>query len=262
MSAGIAVRAIDGLEVSIYREWAPPASLRSWLKCVWVRDTPEEHAETVPVLPDACTDLMYLDGSLQIAGPDTAVNPACRPAGGRIVGIRFHPGSLASLVTPDLVELANRRVTLADVWPGDVPHLNARADEAAGRSVQDVARFLLGEIAGRIAVAGQPDRVVTAAVAACLETRGPVHVRTLAADLHVSERQLRRRSKRALGYGLKTLDRILRFQRFLRVAEQAPAGGLASVAAAVGYADQSHLTRECQRLAGLSPATLLADRAM
>ena len=28
----------------------------------------------------------------------------------------------------------------------------------------------------------------------------------------------------------------------------------------LGYADQAHLTRECVRLAGLTPATLLAAR--
>lgn len=161
---------------------------------------------------------MYVDGSLQVAGPDTEVNPGWRPAGGRIVGIRLHPGSLEPFVTPDLSELRNRRVPLVDVWRGDVRDLGARADEASARSVQDIAGFLLEELAGRIAVTGQPDRLMSAAVAACLEARDPVRVRTLADELHVSERQLRRRSQQALGYGIKTLDRILRFQRFLRVA--------------------------------------------
>ena len=33
-----------------------------------------------------------------------------------------------------------------------------------------------------------------------------------------------------------------------------------TVAAELGYADQAHLTRECARLAGLTPAALLAAR--
>lgn len=243
----------------LYREWAPPAPLRAWLTCVWIRRTPQGPGETVAVLPDACTDLMYVDGSLRIAGPDTAVNPAWRPAGGRIVGVRLRPGVLRSFVTPDVVELADRRVPLVDVWRGDVRKLEDRVDEAAGRPAE-LAGLLLQEVARRIAVAEQPDRLVSAAVAACLAARAPVGVRTLAADLHVSERQLRRRSQQTLGYGIKTLDRILRFQRFLGVAERAPGADLASVAASVGYADQSHLTRECRRLAGRTPATLLADR--
>ncbi|GGB64488.1 hypothetical protein GCM10011505_51070 [Tistrella bauzanensis] len=35
--------------------------------------------------------------------------------------------------------------------------------------------------------------------------------------------------------------------------------GLADLAAAAGYADQPHMTRDCRRLAGLPPARLLAE---
>jgi len=40
----------------------------------------------------------------------------------------------------------------------------------------------------------------------------------------------------------------------------APGDDLASAAARLGYADQAHLTRECVRLAGLTPTALLAAR--
>ena len=78
-------------------------------------------------------------------------------------------------------------------------------------------------------------------------------VETLADDLGLSERQLRRRCHAAAGYGPKTLQRVLRFRRFLAAAH----GDLARAALDAGYADQSHLTRECTRLAGRPPAALL-----
>ena len=84
-----------------------------------------------------------------------------------------------------------------------------------------------------------------------------------AADLvALGERQLRRRFERAVGYGPATLVRIQRFQRFLALAERDPGAGLARLAFDAGYADQAHLTRECQRLAGRSPAALLRDGPM
>ena len=60
-----------------------------------------------------------------------------------------------------------------------------------------------------------------------------------------------------LGYGPKTFQRIMRFQR---VAGELRRGGveLARAAAAAGYADQAHLTRESRRLAGLSPRQLVS----
>jgi AraC-like DNA-binding protein len=57
---------------------------------------------------------------------------------------------------------------------------------------------------------------------------------------------------------------VLRFRRFvdrIDAGEGQPGGpGLARLAAATGYADQAHLTRECVRLAGLPPAALTAAR--
>jgi AraC-like DNA-binding protein len=78
-------------------------------------------------------------------------------------------------------------------------------------------------------------------------------------QLGIGDRQLRRRFLDAVGYGPKTLERILRFQRFLRLAGADP--DLARLAVEAGYADQAHLTRECTRLAGLPPAQLLAGGA-
>jgi methylphosphotriester-DNA--protein-cysteine methyltransferase len=77
--------------------------------------------------------------------------------------------------------------------------------------------------------------------------------------LDVSPRTLRRRCQNAFGYGPKTLDRILRFQRFLGFARQAEELCLADLAFAAGYADQAHLTREVRRLSGFSPATILSQ---
>jgi AraC-like DNA-binding protein len=79
-------------------------------------------------------------------------------------------------------------------------------------------------------------------------------VAALSAALYISERQLRRRFFEAVGYGPKTLDRVLRFQRFLWFRRHG--WQLAAAAAKVGYADQAHLTRESVRLTGLSPARL------
>lgn len=70
--------------------------------------------------------------------------------------------------------------------------------------------------------------------------------------LGMSERTLRRRFDESFGYGPKTLDRILRCQRFLWLANRS-AGSTAILAAEAGYSDQAHLIRECRRLTGSTP---------
>ena len=87
-------------------------------------------------------------------------------------------------------------------------------------------------------------------------------VTDLAAELGLSDRQLRRRAHAAVGYGPKTLHRVLRFRGFLAAADRdGPGADLARLAFETGYADQAHLSRECGRLAGLAPAALLRERA-
>lgn len=88
-------------------------------------------------------------------------------------------------------------------------------------------------------------------------------VEWLADALGISDRQLRRRFHRFVGYGPKTLDRILRFRRLV---SQSPAirsgdGDLARLAAELGYADQAHMTRDCVALSGLTPGRLAATWA-
>jgi len=75
----------------------------------------------------------------------------------------------------------------------------------------------------------------------------------------MSERTLRRLCLDAFGYGFKTLNRVLRFQRFMGLGTQSFKGSLAEVAARAGYADQAHMTREVQRMSGISPGQLVAQ---
>jgi transcriptional regulator GlxA family with amidase domain len=80
-------------------------------------------------------------------------------------------------------------------------------------------------------------------------------------EVALTDRHLRRRFHDAVGYGPKTLQRVLRLRRFLALAESTASADLARVALEAGYADQPHLTRECAELTGLPPAALLASRA-
>jgi AraC-like DNA-binding protein len=73
--------------------------------------------------------------------------------------------------------------------------------------------------------------------------------------LGMSERTLRRRFDNAFGYGPKTLDRILRYQRYRRMAENS-SETTAVLALDSGYSDQAHLVRESRRLTGCAPGAL------
>nr|WP_281378275.1 helix-turn-helix domain-containing protein [Deinococcus budaensis] len=71
-----------------------------------------------------------------------------------------------------------------------------------------------------------------------------------------SARELQRRSRRELGLTLKGLQRLARFQAAVTALASPPALPLAELALSLGYADQSHFTREVRAFSGFSPARL------
>jgi transcriptional regulator GlxA family with amidase domain len=115
------------------------------------------------------------------------------------------------------------------------------------------------ELMARMKTGEPPDRLVAGAVA-MLRDDGLRRVNGLGDVIGISERQLRRRFHATVGYGPKTLARVLRFQRMLALGTHSAGDGLARVALEAGYADQAHMTAECTRFAGQPPARLLASR--
>ena len=89
---------------------------------------------------------------------------------------------------------------------------------------------------------------------------GTTRVRALARRLGVSERHLRRLMVDETGIAPRRFARIQRFHALLRASDLAPRPSWAALAAHHGYADQSHLIREVQHLAGVSPTRLHDER--
>jgi AraC-like DNA-binding protein len=237
-----------------YREWAPPAALAPWVRRVWALTVTGTDV-TGRVLPDGCMDIVAMGGRLLVAGPDTGPVPIARRAGETVVGVRFHPGAGQAVLGPRASELRDSRVSLEDVWGRDGRELEERV---AAASPADGLAVLQGRLLARLGAAARPDPLVAAAVH-LLEGHAvlPGRVGGLGDTLGLGERQLRRRFHAAVGYGPKTLARVLRFQRLLGLLDRA---SLALAAADAGYADQAHMTTECARLAGITPAALLAER--
>jgi len=91
------------------------------------------------------------------------------------------------------------------------------------------------------------------------ETHGAITVGGLAGELGWSRRHLTEQFRRSYGIGPKECARVIRFERARALLGSGRRPTLAEVAAACGYADQSHLTRDWKRFAGSTPSAWLAD---
>ena len=160
-----------------------------------------------------------------------------------------------------LDDLVDQRLGLAELWRSSADRLvEAIAVTATPeRALRFLQVHLLQEFRRTVCV----DPLVGEAVQALMPWR-PVNIDSLATHLALSTSQLRRRCLQAVGVSPKVLQRTLRFQGFLALAQAGatPTGrrgadGMAGLAVDAGYADQAHLSRECLRLTGLTPRQLL-----
>ncbi|MFE3852930.1 helix-turn-helix domain-containing protein [Streptomyces griseorubiginosus] len=196
------------------------------------------------VLPDGCMDLLWHDGRLLVAGPDTRAY-VTGGAPSRWVGLRFAPGAAPAFLGVPGHELRDLRVELTDLWPAsEVRRLRDRMAEAP-----DPAVALEGIVLERAA----PPEPLLRALVASLDAGRPVAV--AADELGLGVRQLHRRSLVAFGYGPKTLARILRLRRALVLARAGVP--YAETALRSGFADQAHLARDVRELAGVPLTRLL-----
>jgi AraC-like DNA-binding protein len=237
----------------MYREYAAPAPLEAFVECFWRRDLLDDgEAHGGVVLPDGRVDLVWIAGREPfIAGPQTRFLPRPLAPPFVAVGARFHPSVGPPLLGVPAHELIDRRVPLAAIDTGAATALRRTLPELAGPD--DLPSSTATALTRWLAAAGTPDPFVRKATH-LLDDAG-ARVGWVARAVGLSERELLRRFRASVGYGPKTLQRVLRFRRFTTILEE-PEPDLAGAAVTAGYADQAHMTRETRELAGMTPRAL------
>ena len=242
-----------------YREWSGPSPCvdKLWRLDVPAGVGPVQHR----VLPDGCMDLVVrlhraASGRLEydellIAGPSTTADLVVVRPGDVFLGVRYRTGWGGRCLGIDPQAVAGQ-VTRASA----VSHryIGLESEVAAGIAADGLGeafRSLLRDTVQDVAAAGRAQ----VAVERIQASRGRVDLRRLAVALSISPRTLRREVASEAGLPPKVLARVFRFRYALTCASPS----LAVVAAAAGYADQAHMTREFTALAGLSPARWMAE---
>lgn len=221
----------------MYAEWAAKLPHVVAWRCVVPPGAPPKR-----VLPDGCLDVIWQDGRVFVAGPDTIAQPPdSSPPGSRFFALRFAAGTGPAVLGLPADELTDRQVALDElVPPAEVRRLAEAADPMAALESFAARRWR------------DPDRAMVAVVAGARAGR-PVDA--IAGDCGLSPRHLHRRCQAAFGYGPKTLARILRLQRAV---DLALAGRpFADVSVTAGYADQAHLARDVRALTGVPLGQLI-----
>jgi AraC-like DNA-binding protein len=205
-------------------------------------------------LPDGETELTVRFGeagtTASVIGTRTRVleKPA---SGAQALLIRFRLGGAHPFFGRPLSELTDQVVPLEDLWSKE-----ASLRLAAARDANEVAASLAAVLERGATYDPPSARTVRRALQLIDAADVPPRVPQLAADLGVSERQLRRGFAEVIGLSPKHYLRVARFRKALRVARAASAPDWAAIASQVGYYDQAHLIADFREMTGVTPGAL------
>jgi AraC-like DNA-binding protein len=179
----------------------------------------------------------------------------------------LQPTGLSSLVRIPAHELNDNLIRLSDLFgqeaidleeqvisacrPGPLAEdLFHRTFHPAHPAIRCIEQFLFRRMVGSL----KPDPFIPEALQLMTDSRGLVRMDELLRKIPVTERQLERKFKTAIGISPKKMADIIKFQYFLKLLQQHPAdGNLSDAVYEGGYYDQAHLNNYFKKIVGLTP---------
>ncbi len=188
-----------------------------------------------------------------VVGPQTSMDSVQLERGVDSLCIEFKPAGARAFFQRPLSELKDAALPLDALWPRCF--VQALQDTKALPPLQQIVqieRLLLQRLDDRWAA----PRRTQHALALIYAQQGQTSIRSLAQALHLSKSQLGRTFANHVGIAPKVFARQYRFTHAFTNIQQQRAPRWADFAARHGYADQSHLIRECVAFTGFTPSQL------
>lgn len=229
----------------------PRPSLRTRVRHVSIQPGPTRHRGAPwRVVPDNCGHVIYSvtrDGRSRCRIVGSRSRYADIDVDGRIltIAVRLRPGVLPALLRDDARAATDRAIDAADLFGSRVSRRIVDADPLDPRAVADTMADVLETWLGR--QAGTPVEIALACARRVEDLGDAFGTR--------SSRALHARMLATVGLAPKRALRIQRLHAALR--HTAGDASLAGAAAAAGFSDQAHFTRECRALLGEPPSVWL-----
>ncbi len=238
-----------------YRETAPCAALRPYVRCFW-----EQGGCTVPwlVVPDTCADLIFrfgADGQVEYFFCGIGDKPFwSEPAAGlSTFGVRFYGWGAGLFADEALCGTVNGKFAPEAFFRWVTPELinGLAACRTTEERAAKIEKILMKEMENR-AYSGDFSQAVTR----ILLSGGNVGLRELSFETALSPRQLERLFAQNLGLSPKKTADLVRYQLLWQQMLRPDYDAMDAVAR-FGFYDQAHLLHTFKRYHGLSPAEAL-----
>ena len=252
-----------------HQEFEPPEELRDTIKCFWYNSRdfgetqtgfdvhPDGYAEIIFHFGSGCR-IVYNGGLHPLPSPfmmGLLNQPAVFYAKNRleIIAIRCFPWTVFDLLGlqpgKDGVRIFEHPIARLQFTLSKLVHAG-KINDAVAR----VKQYFLDKWPGVDPDSPRDDSLLFKAGIAMRGSNGTIPVSQVAAAAHATVRTLERNFKSAAGYSVKDVSGLMRFDQVRNHLWLNPDSNLAGLAHELGYADQSHLSREFKRYSGATPA--------
>jgi AraC-like DNA-binding protein len=173
--------------------------------------------------------------------------------------VNFTPIGARMFLGISMASITNRTIELEDVSGHSARYVVEQLQSAADWD----ARFDLLDrlIAARLDAATETPAPVLWAWNKLKASRGNISIGSIASELGYSHKHLISRFRDEIGLPPKTMARVLRFDRAVKIVRKGESvKNWLDVANDCGYFDQAHMIRDFHEFAGMTPAEFLARR--
>lgn len=250
---------------------SPAAPLAAHVECLWYSARGALPHLRERSLPTGCVDIVVpllqeqlirydderalvprrLRGAI-VQGPFDRFGVRGTEGPSAVLGVHFRPAGAAAFFGGALPALRGRTELLEDLWGANARTLYEQLLAAA--SPQQALRRMHAHLVQRLLLDARPvDPLAAFALAAFHRDPSSARVGSVQRASGSAAAPFIRRFEQAVGLTPKRYARVLRFNALLPCLVRCGPPDWAQIAASSGYADQSHLIREFQQLAGLAP---------
>lgn len=247
-----------------HQEFATPEELSDTIKCFWYnRKDFGEQPSGFEVVPDGYAEIIFHFGS----GCNIIYNGALQPLPSpfmmglldkpvifytqkrlEVIGIRCFPWTVFDLL--GLPSGKNGVHVFEHPIAGLQSALYKLIDAGAiDDAISEVKKYFLEARSGVVV-----DSMLFKAGIAITKANGAMPVSRVAEAAHATVRTLERKFKQSSGHSVKDVSGLMRFEQVRNRLWHYPDVNLPGLAHELGYADQSHLSREFKRYSGTTPA--------
>jgi AraC-like DNA-binding protein len=250
--------------------YRPSAPLDRYVEWLWwsQREVPQLYCEHM--LPSACTQLIFAlhdeaytwqskssdAGSTVwtrgiVHGPQWSYFVSGPKPCGAIAGVAFRTGAAGAVLGVPVTEITDCHVSIDALWGARGRSMRQRLLDADGPMA--ILRILEQDLVSRLTRPLLIHPAIAHALADPVQGWGFTRISNVQRQTGYSPKHFISLFRGAVGLTPKHYYRVKRFTAALQTLADGAGASLAETAASLGYADQSHLTREFRAFAGITP---------